>query len=159
MIVRILGLLFGSFLVFEACCGVGRAWSGEEFSDSSKLKQLIMIHSNSPVEQSISVIGPVLLNLEVMLPHKAGVKVLENGNQNISFMTGRDKNGQIWFYAYTDMAEFMKVMPRGTRYVVMKFRDILETARANDEVGGIMINSGSKDFYPIPSVLFDKMRK
>jgi len=150
-------------LIVMAGLGGGRAARAETVDRapaSSEAARLIAETSGLSMEESLPQIAPVLMRASVLLP---GDSENEDGgtqaNRSVTLLTARDKFGQEWFYAYTDEAELLKVFPEGARYVEMNFRDFLTTAESKPGIGGIFINSGSDDSYPIPKTFFSRLKQ
>lgn len=131
------------------------AWADDNYKDnSSKLKQLFIEYAKTPLDESIAIIAPILINSQVILPQKGAVQTAATGGKTYSLMTAKDKNGLTWYYAYTDTAELTKVFSAGTPYIEGNFLDVVRTIESDKSIGGIYINSGSDAFYLIPNEYF-----
>jgi tetratricopeptide (TPR) repeat protein len=156
---------FKTLTFFLFCCfSMGNyfdlnAYSADTAVDSSlALKKLFHKYRETPLEYSIKKIAPVLFEANLLLVADGEEKGDSKGAV-FSFKANKDKNGQDWLYAYTDDKELERVMSFGDSVVKVKFSELLNIAKPYKNIGGIFINSGSEDFYLIPSTLFEELIK
>jgi hypothetical protein len=70
-------------------------------------------------------------------------------------MTGHDKRGCLWAYAYTNRAEIAKAFPQGCACAETTFRSLFSIVEKDPNfTGGIIINSASDMPFPLMRELF-----
>lgn len=120
--------------------------------EASFLKTLLAENAELPVDQSMANVGPLLFASEVLLPKAGESTPDEDGRSSVALMTAPDKDGKVWFYAYTDEAELLRVFPEGVEFIAMTFSAFVNSVQEKEDLGGIFLNSGSQESaFPVPA--------
>lgn len=117
------------------------------------VKELLEKYRETPIEESLRPIAQCLAGADMI------VALEDLGPGEFGFRVAADGDDQLWLYMFTDETEFSRVFPDGGKFGELSFVDLLNIVEADEQFGGMFLNSKSDAPYVIPRQLFGRFRE
>jgi hypothetical protein len=124
-------------------------------------EQIICEYGHLPIALSIEPIAISLARHRVLVPvDDATTKQAAVAKpKKVLVKTGKDNQGSVWAYAYTNRQEFSRVFPARGGFAEMSFKSFFDMIEPDGQIRGIVLNSGSDTSFYIPRELFETVKQ
>jgi hypothetical protein len=118
------------------------------------LADVLEAHHHDPIEQSIGPVAGALAAGKLLVPLATAPA---GDGQALDFLVALDANKEPWVYVYSDEAQLARALPPDTPCARLTSAELVAFASINENIRGLLLDSGSTYSYPIPREMFGRL--